>query len=111
VILVETGLSIVQLGDAYMRSPRDEKREKTGYAGRAERAVLNCTIGMALFAPAVLLLAFTNGFTATTAATAWVYLIARVVYVACYIFGIPTIRTLAFVAGLFATLFLYVLAL
>lgn len=111
VILCETALSIGQLGDAYMRSPRDEKREKQGMAGRAERAVINCTIGMALFAPAILILAFTNGFTGSTLTAAWIYLIARVIYVIVYITGVPTIRTLAFVAGLLATLYLYIVAL
>ncbi|MDC0739060.1 MAPEG family protein [Cognatishimia sp. SS12] len=111
VIFFETGLSIAQLGDAYMRSPRDEKREKTGMAGRSERAVLNCAIGLALFAPAILILAVTDGFTGTTLAAAWVYLITRVIYVICYVMGIPTIRTLAFVTGLLSTGLLYLLAL
>lgn len=111
VIMFETALSIKQLGDAYMRSPRDEKREKTGMAGRSERAVLNCAIGMALFAPAILILAVTNSFTGTTLTAAWVYLIARVIYVMCYVMGIPTVRTLAFVTGLLSTALLYILAL
>lgn len=110
-ILVDTGLSIKQLGDAYMRSPRDEERRKEGMAVRAERAVLNCTIGMALFAPAILLLALQNAFTSTTLAAAWVYLICRVIYVVSYIMGISTVRTIAFVVGLLATTLLYLLAL
>ena len=111
VILIETALSITQLGDTYMRSPRDEKRDKAGMAGRAERAVINCAIGMALFAPAILILAVSNGFTGSSAAAAWVYLIARVIYVIVYILGVPTVRTLAFVAGLLATLWLYAMVL
>ena len=110
-IFIETGLSIQQMGDAWMRSPRDDGRRKEGTSGRAERAVLNCSIAMALFAPAILLLAIQDAFTGLTLAAAWTFLIARVIYVATYIMGIPTVRTLAFVTGILATMLLYILAL
>lgn len=111
VILVEVLLALPQYGLPYLASARDENRPQEGMAGRATRTVLNCTIGMALFAPAILILALKDGFTATTLLCAQVFLIARVIYVVVYIAGIPWIRTLAFVAGLLATLYLYVLAL
>lgn len=110
-ILVEVLLALPQYGLPYLTSPRDENRPQEGLAGRATRTVNNCAIGMALFAPAILLLALKDGFTATTLLMAQIFLIARVIYVIVYIAGIPWIRTLAFVAGLLATLYLYVLAL
>ena len=111
VILVEVLLAIPQYGLGYLATPRDENRPQAGLAGRATRTVLNCTIGMALFAPAVLLLAIQDKFTATTLMLAQVFLAARVLYVIVYIAGIPWIRTLAFVASLLATGLLYLLAL
>ena len=111
VILVETMLALKEYGMPYMTTPRDENRPQSGLAGRATRTVLNCTIGMALFAPAILILAAKDGFTATTLLLAQVFLLARVVYVVVYIAGIPVVRTLAFVISLLATLILYFLAL
>ena len=111
VILVEVVLALGQYGLPYLASPRDENRPQEGLAGRATRTVLNCTIGMALFAPVILLLAAKDAFTATTLLMAQTFLVARVVYVIVYIAGIPWVRTLAFVVSLLATLYLYFLAL
>ena len=111
VILVETVLAIQQYGLGWMATPRDEAKPQAGFAGRATRTVMNCAIGMALFAPAVLILAAKDAFTATTLLLAQVFLISRVIYVVVYIAGIPYVRTLAFVAALLATLALYYLAL
>lgn len=111
VVLVEVMLAIPQLGLAYMATPRDERRDKTGLAGRAERTVRNCVLGMALFAPAILILHAQGALTSTTLLMAQIFLIARVIYVIVYVLGIPWVRTLAFVASLLATLYLYVLAL
>ena len=110
-ILVETVLALGQHGSGYLATPRDEHRPQAGLAGRATRTVLNCTIGMALFAPAILILAAKDAFTATTLMLAQTFLIARVVYVVVYIAGIKWVRTFAFVVSLLATLFLYFLAL
>ena len=111
VILIEVLLAVPQLGLPYLVSPRDEKREATGVAGRAHRAAVNCIFGMALFAPAILILAAKDGFTATTLLMAQIFLICRVIYVPVYLAGIPWIRTGVFVIGLLATLYLYLLAL
>ena len=110
-LLIEVLLAWPQLGLPYLASPRDELREATGVAGRAKRAVLNCTIAMALFAPAILILAAQNAFSATTLLAAQIFLVARVVYAVVYLAGIPWIRTLSFVAGLAATAWLYLLTL
>ena len=110
VILVETVLALGQYGAGYLATPRDEHRPQAGLAGRATRTVMNCTIGMALFAPAILILSAKDAFTATTLFLAQTFLVARVIYVIVYIAGIPWIRTLAFVVSLLATLILYFLA-
>lgn len=110
-ILIETFAAVLNLGLPYMSSPRDERRDKSGLAGRAERGVINCTIGMALFAPAILALAVKDAFTATTLMLAQIYLAARVVYVVVYLAGIPLIRTLSFVVALTVNVLLYYLAL
>lgn len=109
-ILVDTMLSIKQFGIPYMSSPRDEGRVKEGVAGRADRCVNNCTIGMALFAPAILLLAIKDGFTTQTLLLAQIFLVARVIYAGVYLTGIPLARTLSFVVALAANAILYLMA-
>jgi len=111
VLLLEVLLAIPELGLPYLVSPRDESREATGTGGRTRRAALNCVYGMALFAPAVLILAVQNAFTATTLLAAQAFLIARVIYVVVYLTGIPWIRTLSWTVSLLATAWLYILAL
>lgn len=111
VILAETVFAIGQYGAGYLATPRDENRPQEGLAGRATRTVMNCIIGMALFAPAILILSAKDALTATTLLLAQTFLIARIVYVVVYIAGIPWVRTLAFVVSLLATLILYLLAL
>jgi len=110
-ILVDTFFSLKQLGMPYMSSARDEGRVKEGLAGRAERATTNATIGMALFAPAVLALSMTDQFTATALFAAQIYLIARVIWAVVYLIGTPLIRTISFVVALLANAYLYLLAL
>ncbi len=111
VILIETTLALGQYGAAYLATARDEQKPQAGLAGRATRTVMNCVIGMALFAPVILILSAKDAFTATTLLLAQTFLIARVVYVIVYIAGIAWVRTLAFVVSLLATLILYFLAL
>ena len=68
---------------------------------------------MALFAPAVLLLDAREAFTAGTAVAAQIFLIARVVFVPVYAMALPVpfLRTIFWMAGFLATLYLYLMAL
>lgn len=108
-VLQATG-SLLQLDMGYLLSSRDEDRTVTGMAARTERALSNSVTAMALFAPAILLLAVQDRFSATTLLAAQVFLIARVIYLPAYVFGIVGIRTVAWMAGFFATLALFFLA-
>ncbi|MGH8279312.1 MAG: MAPEG family protein [Gammaproteobacteria bacterium] len=63
------------------------------------------------FAVAVLLLAFSGGFTRLTAFAAWVYLVARLVHMPAASFGLPLLRGLVWLLGLAATLYLLAMAL
>ncbi len=66
---------------------------------------------MALFAPAILLLVVLERTSPTTLLAAQVFLIARIIYLPVYAFGVPAVRTLAWMAGFAATAILYFLAL
>lgn len=100
-----------QLGMGYLLSSRDEHRTLTGITGRLDRALNNSVTAMALFAPAVLVLALKDGFSGATLTAAQVFLVARVLYVPAYGFGLTGIRTALWLAGFAATVILYIVAL
>ena len=74
--------------------PRDHPQPLTLVGGRAARALANIQEALPVF----LALALMNMIVGTAAAMAltgaWVFLIARVLYVPLYLAGIPVLRTL-----------------
>ena len=100
-----------QVGLAMLATPRDDMPELEGMAGRFLRILENSIVSMALFAPAVLILAQKGGFSEATLLAAQVFLIARVVYVLIYALGIPWLRTGIWLIGFVATAYLYLVAL
>ncbi|MGR3631492.1 MAG: MAPEG family protein [Limimaricola soesokkakensis] len=110
-ILVQVIYAISQVGLPMLARPRDDMPRLTGVAGRMERCVANSVAAMALFAPAVLILAVREGFGGGTLLAAQVFLIARLAYALLYPAGIPWARTAVWGLGFVATLYLYVAAL
>ena len=109
-ILKVTGTTS-QLGMGYLISSRDEHRTLTGITARLDRALTNSITAMALFAPAILILALKDSFSAGTLTAAQAFLIARVLYVPAYGMGLTGIRTLLWLVGFAATVILYLMAL
>ena len=110
-ILLQVTGALNQLGMGYVLSARDEKRTPTGITARLDRAQHNSVVALALFAPAVLILAINDGFRPATLQAAQIFLIARVIYLPAYGFGITGVRTLAWLVGFIATITLYFLGL
>ncbi|HEX4178257.1 MAG TPA: MAPEG family protein [Rhizomicrobium sp.] len=74
------------------------------WAQRARRAHANAVENLAVFAPLVLILALMGLSTPATIVAAKTFFGARLVHYVVYAAGLPVIRTLAFVAGFWATL-------
>ena len=110
-LLLQATGALTQLGMGYLLGSRDEGRTVGGIAARLERALNNSVTAMVLFAPAVLLIEMTDKSTNQTMLAATAFLIARVVYLPAYAFGIIGIRSLAWTVAFFATVLLYFLAL
>jgi uncharacterized MAPEG superfamily protein len=110
-IVVQVLFAMSQVGLPMLARPRDDMPRLTGVAGRMERCVANSVTAMALFAPAVLILAAREGFGGGTLLATQVFLIARLAYALLYPAGIPWARTAVWGLGFFATLYLYVAAL
>lgn len=85
--------------------------ELPDWAQRCVRAQDNLKENYPAFAVAVLLLAFTGGFTPGTALASALFLVARLAHLPAYIAGIPWLRTLSWALGFLATLYLLGMAL
>ncbi|UWQ18037.1 MAPEG family protein [Jannaschia sp. M317] len=96
----------LDVGPGYAMSARDRdpSRPLSDLGGRLQRALTNHFEGLTLFAPAALLVAVSGQSTPFTAACAWVYLVARVLYVPAYAFGWRPGRSLIWFAGFLATI-------
>ncbi len=105
-IVIQATVAGAQVGPLALFYPRDDL-QLTGMAARLDRAQLNAAIALALFAPAILILALKGLSTPTTLLAAQVFLIARILYVPAYAFGIPGARTLVWGIGFAATAYLY----
>jgi uncharacterized MAPEG superfamily protein len=100
-----------QAGTKAAMSPRDRKVELTGKAGRLQRAMDNHFEGLILFGIAAVVVSVSGQSTGLTAACAWAYLIARVLYIPAYVFGLVPWRSLIWAVGWFATFAMLVAAL
>ncbi len=89
------------LGPKYLFSPRDENRvSRVVAAGRLGRALRNLLETYPAFVALALALVVTGKAGGIGATGAWLWLIARVVYLALYAAGIPVARTIAWFASI-----------
>ncbi|MCC5987495.1 MAG: MAPEG family protein [Pararhodobacter sp.] len=93
----------LQVGLGYSTSPRDKHRALTGVAGRLERALANHFEGLILFTIAVVVVTFIKVTTPFTAACAFAFLAARILYIPAYVFGWVPWRSVIWAVGFFAT--------
>ncbi len=107
-ILVQVITAQAQVGLEMLIKPRDDMPKLLGVAGRMDRAQLNSIVAMALFAPAILILAHKGLSSSTTLLAAQAFIIARILYVVVYAMGLPWARTLIWLVGFLATAYLYI---
>ena len=100
----------IQLGPRYTTGPRDKPAELHGKAGRLHRALNNMFEAMVLYTAAAVAVSRT-GAAAFTAACAWVWLAARVIYIPLYAYGIGPWRSYVWAVGLLATTLMLIAAL
>ena len=83
--------------------PRDEEIELPGKAGRVHRAMNNHFEGLILFSIACVVITLSDRSTAFTAACAWAYLVARILYIPAYVFGWVPWRSAIWAVGFLST--------
>jgi uncharacterized MAPEG superfamily protein len=102
-----------QLGPGYTMSARDREpsTQLSHKTARLGRAFDNHFEGLILFAIAVGVIQMSGQNSGLTAACAWIYLIARIVYVPAYALGWRPWRSFIWFAGFLATLIMLIAAL
>ena len=85
---------------------RDAMREPAPWAGRMKRAHANAVENLVVFAVLLIVANLAGVKIEITAAAAQLYFWARLIHVLSYAAGIVLVRTLAFVGGWIATLWL-----
>lgn len=98
-------------GAEYNAGPRDTPPDLSPMTGRLRRAVNNHFEGLAFFTIAVVLVQFTQSNSGLTAICAWLYLLARILYVPAYAFGWSPWRSIIFGVGFLASFVMIVTAL
>jgi uncharacterized MAPEG superfamily protein len=73
-------------------------------AGRLHRAFTNHFEGLILFTLAVVVVTLADRATGFSAACAWIYLGARILYVPAYFFGLAPWRSIIWLVGFLATM-------
>lgn len=100
-ILLQGMLATRELGSQWNAGPRDGAHEPQGIlAGRAARASANFRETYAGFVALALALAVAGDPPGWGLIGAWLWFIARLVYIPLYLTGIPYIRSLVWLASL-----------
>jgi uncharacterized MAPEG superfamily protein len=97
-------LTLRQLGGDWVLGPRDEPREVKGLSGRFVRAHRNLLEIFPQFLAALFLVHAANAVGSLSAIGAWLFVVARLLYVPAYAFGPPGVRPLCWMiaqAGIF----------
>lgn len=103
----------LEVGTGYTMGTRDKppKREMSERTARLGRAFDNHIENLLLFAIAVLVIQLSGQNTSLTAACAWIYLGARVLYIPAYALGLTPWRSVVWFLGFLATLVMLLAAL
>ena len=102
-LFLHAGARNRETGIEYNAGPRDGGAPPEGVVtGRLHRARDNLYESLPLFAAAVLIAHVAGREGTATAYAAWTYLVARIVYVPLYAFGVPKVRSIVWGVGLLA---------
>ena len=91
-----------QVGIKAALSSRDRPIILTGAAARLQRAYNNHYESLAIFTIAVIVVSLADQSTQLTQNCAWAYVIARVLYIPAYVFGLNPWRSIIWTVGIVA---------
>ncbi len=97
-VFLPAGFRNRETGIAFNAGPRDEPGPPVGkITGRLQRAEKNLFETLPLFAAAVLIAHVAHRDGALTLWGAWTYFVMRIIYVPLYAFGVPMVRSVAWI--------------
>ncbi|QDY68388.1 MAPEG family protein [Qingshengfaniella alkalisoli] len=100
-----------QVGPKVAMGTRDHTPALTGKAARLQRAMNNHFEGLVLFTVAVVVVSLGGAGSAFTVFCAWLYLLARTLYVPAYVFGWVPWRSMIWAVGFAASILMILAAL
>jgi len=92
-------LTLRQLGGGWVAGPRDDPREVTGISGRFVRAHRNLLEIFPQFVAALFLVHAADAVGSLSTIGAWLFVIARLLYVPAYAFGPVGLRPICWLAA------------
>jgi uncharacterized MAPEG superfamily protein len=98
-LTIASVLTLRQLGSGWVAGPRDEPREVAGTAGRFVRAHRNLLEIFPQFVAALFLVHAAHAAGSLSAVGAWLFVIARLLYVPAYAFAPPGVRPICWVVA------------
>jgi len=96
---ISSVLTLRQLGGAWVAGPRDAPREVTGISGHFVRAHRNLLEIFPQFVAALFLVHAAHASGPLSAVGAWLFVIARLIYVPAYAFAPSGVRPILWVAA------------
>lgn len=107
-LTIASVLTLRQLGGIWVAGPRDAPREVTGISGRFVRAHRNLLEIFPQFVAALFLVHAAHAAGTLSVVGAWLFVIARTVYVPAYAFAPPGVRPICWIAAWFGILLIVI---
>jgi uncharacterized MAPEG superfamily protein len=90
--------------------PREWLSKQTGFRARGNAAQANSFEAFPLFAAAVLTANFTHASVHTVNLLALIFVIARTLFIICYVMDKPTLRSICWTGGIFSATSIFVIS-
>ena len=104
-VLLAAAASTKQRGAKWNMSSRDSTMPPlTGVAARLDRALQNFKETFPFFVAAIVVVVATETADKISEVSAWIYLLARIIYIPCYTFNITGVRSLIWLSSLLGIL-------
>ena len=105
IIVIQAFLAVLQWGVPKALGNRDDVSPLKGLAARAQRCEDNQVVSLVMFGPLALATVLLKQADHYSALGSMIYLYARVAYAACYLIGIPILRTVCWAASIVGIVF------
>ena len=100
IILIDAVAGVLRMGPITALGNRDNVAPAEGWAARVKRCEANQVVSLVLFTPLVLATVLLKQTDNWSSLGSTIYLYARVGFAACYLIGIPYLRTLCWLGGM-----------